>query len=574
MKQFLSLFAVVLISTASLFAQTIVGTDPENKNVVLEEFTGIYCGFCPQGHAIAQAIYDAHPEDVVLIAIHTGGYADPNPGHPDFRTDWGSPIAGQSNLAGYPAGTVNRHLFPGWGQNSGGTAMSRNYWTSASNQILAEPSYLNVGAEAIIVSSTRQLAVYVEVYYTGDSPQETNLLNVAVMQNDIYGYQSGGGSNYRHMHMLRHLMTGQWGAEITETTEGSLYSGAFTWEMPEDIRDIDLVMEDLDIGAFVSETHQEVVSGILANITIIESNEYDAAIYNAALPQTLCSDELIPVVTLKNYGTVNLTNLEFTYSINGGEPAVYSWTGNLAQNATEQVELPAYAFIPSDNNFVSINCSQPNGQTDQLPYNDNFSAKIPGSQTFPEHCYFGVQTLGDPQGITWNITDSEGNIVAEGGPYDDNTLQLTELNFPETGCYNLTLNDASGLGLDGGFYVITDESYDPVWMGGDFTYVAKAELAHGMVVEVPELPSAEDITVYPNPVIRSASIEFSLNAKTRVNATLYDVTGRSIMQLYDGEMNNGAQNIHMDVSGISNGIYFVRLRFNDKIITKKVMVAE
>jgi len=36
------------ISSALLFsvvvqAQTIVGTNPENKNVVLEEFTGIYC---------------------------------------------------------------------------------------------------------------------------------------------------------------------------------------------------------------------------------------------------------------------------------------------------------------------------------------------------------------------------------------------------------------------------------------------------------------------------------------------------------------------------------------------------
>ena len=576
MKHFLSFLAVLTVtifSVTSLFSQTIVGTDPENKNVVLEEFTGIHCGYCPQGHAIAQAIYDAHPEDVVLVAIHTGGYAVPGNGEPDYRTEFGSAIANQSGLTGYPAATVNRHLFPGWSQGSG-TAMSRNHWQAAADQILATPSYLNVGATATLVTSTRQLVVYVEVYYTGDSPQETNLLNVAVMQNNIYGYQAGGGSNYRHMHMLRHLLTGQWGVVIPETTEGTLYSGYFAYELPEAIRDVDLVIEDLDIGVFVTESHQEVISGILADTTIIVSNDYDAAINEVNLPQTLCSGLLSPVVTLKNYGVNNLTSLDFTYSVNEGEEATYHWTGNLAQNETAQVTLPVISYEASDNNTVNISCSSPNGQTDQLPGNDSFETTIPGSQTYPTNCYFGVQSMGDSEGVTWNITDSEGNIIAEGGPYNDNTLHLTDFSFPEAGCYTLTLNDPTGTGLDGGFYVITDDNTDLLWMGGDFTYTTQAELAYGMFVDVPELPEADDITVYPNPVSKTANIEFELNGKTRVNAAVYDMLGREITDLYNGEMNSGRQRIRMDVSEMSKGMYFVKLRFNDEIVTKKVMVTE
>ena len=60
MKNLLLLSLAFIISLSQLSAQTIVGTDPENKNVVLEEFTGIHCVFCPQGHAIAQAIKDAN----------------------------------------------------------------------------------------------------------------------------------------------------------------------------------------------------------------------------------------------------------------------------------------------------------------------------------------------------------------------------------------------------------------------------------------------------------------------------------------------------------------------------------
>ena len=57
MKNLLTI-ALALVTTIS-FAQTFVSTTPENKNVVLEEFTGIYCGFCPDGHAAPHTVQ--HP---------------------------------------------------------------------------------------------------------------------------------------------------------------------------------------------------------------------------------------------------------------------------------------------------------------------------------------------------------------------------------------------------------------------------------------------------------------------------------------------------------------------------------
>ncbi len=577
MKQILSFIAIIVFSMSSLLAQTIVGTDPENKNVVLEEFTGIHCVFCPDGHAIAQAIYNAHPDDVVLINIHTGSFAVPSGSEPDFRTQWGNAIAGQTDLQGYPAGTVNRHLFPGWSQPGGsGTAMSRNYWTSAANQILAESSYLNVGVEATIVTSTRQLVVDVEVYYTGDSPQSSNLLNVAILQNNILGPQTGGGAgnNYNHMHMLRHLLTGQWGVEITETTEGSLYSATFTYELPADYNDVEVVLEDIDVAAFVTETHQEVISGNLAEITIIESNDYDAAINFVQIPQQACSGELSPVVLLKNYGANNLTSLEYSYSVNGGEPMAYTWTGNLAQNETALVTLPVYDYDATDENTIVINCELPNGEIDELPQNDHFNGVIAGSQTFPEVCYFGVQSLGNPQDITWSITDSEGNIIIDGGPYETPGLQFTEFIFPETGCYTLTLNDASGEGLSGGYYFITDSNQDLLWMGGDFNEVATTEMAYGMVVNVEETLISENIKIYPNPVLNKANVEFSLSDDTPMEISLIDLLGKNVKRLFKGTLNRGQHKIQLDASGIAEGIYFVKFQSNKEVTTKKILISK
>ena len=145
-------------------AQTIVSTTPENKKIILEEFTGISCVYCPDGHSIGQALHNNFPNDIFLINIHTGSYATPQGPGTDFNTTFGAAIAGQSGLTGYPAGTVNRNQFAM--TQGGGTAMSRGDWGSASTQLLAQPSPANVGLLANIDMATNILTVEVEVYYT------------------------------------------------------------------------------------------------------------------------------------------------------------------------------------------------------------------------------------------------------------------------------------------------------------------------------------------------------------------------------------------------------------------------
>ena len=55
-----------LISCLTGFSQSIVSTDSQNKKVILEEYTGIHCTYCPDGHEIAESIKDQYPDDVLL----------------------------------------------------------------------------------------------------------------------------------------------------------------------------------------------------------------------------------------------------------------------------------------------------------------------------------------------------------------------------------------------------------------------------------------------------------------------------------------------------------------------------
>ena len=265
-KHLLLFFAASLISISS-YSQTFVSTTPENKKVILEEFTGISCGFCPDGHLIASQIHDNNPGNVAIIAIHAGGFASPTGPGTDFRTSFGDAIDTYWGISGYPAGTVNRV----------GGSMGRSSWAGAATPILSQPSPVNVGIQAN-VDSTNTLTVDIEVYYTGSQTVTTNKLNVAVVQNNVEGPQSGSSGNptavlpngnYNHMHMLRYMMTGTWGETISTITQGTLYTNQFSWSLPADINGVPLVPQDLSIVAFVSEGNENILSGNERPVNVI-----------------------------------------------------------------------------------------------------------------------------------------------------------------------------------------------------------------------------------------------------------------------------------------------------------------
>ena len=63
------------INYASLPRVTV--TKVPHRKVVVEEYTGMWCGFCPRGIALMENLAHKYGEDFIGIAIHTGGRADP-----------------------------------------------------------------------------------------------------------------------------------------------------------------------------------------------------------------------------------------------------------------------------------------------------------------------------------------------------------------------------------------------------------------------------------------------------------------------------------------------------------------
>lgn len=561
---------VLGLSTISLFAQIPVSTSPENKNVVLEEFTGIHCGFCPQGHAIAKTIQDAHPNDVVVINVHTGNYSTPGAGEPDFRTAFGTAIAGQSSLTGYPAGTVNRHVFAGLGQSSGGTAMSRGNWTSASNTILAAASYVNVGVEATINVVTRVLNVHVQAYYTSGSPVATNKLNVAILENNILGPQSGGnmGNEYNHMHALRHLITGQWGEVLDTTTSGKMINRWYTYTVPASYVNVPVDLANLEIAAFISETQQEVISGSRCFPTITGlTNTIDAAITGSTLPASLCIPQVTPKIKLRNMAVNALTSASISYSVNGGTASTYNWAGSLTSYQSATVTLPAITYTPQATNTVSFEILTVNGGTDQNPADNTTSGtftKAPAGL----NSTFTVEIKPDNYGseTTWKIKNSSGSTLFQGGPYTDGNTTLVTQSFTlsAVGCYTMEVYDAYGDGIfSPGYYKLLNSDNTVLINGTGFNTASESK-----PFEVTTLSSVSEIDdnsiqVFPNPATEVVNI---LNAQNS-NIMLYDVFGKLILS--DNVADN---NYSLHVADLAKGTYILKIINGDNISSRKIAV--
>ncbi|MDR0506929.1 MAG: leucine-rich repeat protein [Dysgonamonadaceae bacterium] len=244
-------------------ASSHVSTEPLKKNLVLEEFTGVYCTACPQGHKAANEIKNENPGRASIINIHQGQFARATP---DYSTQWGDAIAMQTNIWNYPAGTVNRHKF------GSSMLLGPNQFKSNAATIMNQASYVNIDMKTTLDEASRELTVDVELYYTANG-KAVNMLNIAMVQDSIIGYQSGGATfypemcpsydntKYQHNHMLRDLLTGQWGDSIKQTGSGTFIAKRYLYTIPEKIKDTPVNLNKIDIIAFVAEGTQEIITG-------------------------------------------------------------------------------------------------------------------------------------------------------------------------------------------------------------------------------------------------------------------------------------------------------------------------
>lgn len=245
---------------------TMKPTTISNRKVIIEEFTGRNCAYCPDGHKVANEIAAANPGKVFPVNIHAGGFAPTT--YPNLNTTYGTEICNGFNVSGFPTGNINRNS---------PTTLGRNFWESNTDEQLSQIAEVNIEGVVDINKDTRTAEITVNLDYTANSVSSTNYLTIMMLQDSIWGSQSGASYNpeqyvdgqYCHMHVLRDIITSTWGDEINQTTAGTRIVKKYTYEIPETIGSPNGVEVDLDniyFLAFVAEQYQDTPTRPILNV--------------------------------------------------------------------------------------------------------------------------------------------------------------------------------------------------------------------------------------------------------------------------------------------------------------------
>ena len=474
MKKFTFALMALLALTFSVKAQQYVSTEPANRNVILEEFTGRGCGYCTDGHRIANELMAANPGRLWAINIHAGGYAQTS--YPNMITPDGNTIHGGFQISGYPTGVVNRTTAAG---------QSRSAWAGIANQQLNQASECNVAGMAIVNPQTRMATITVEVFYTGNSNVDHNYLTVAMLQDSILGSQADYGNytpgqwlngQYVHMHILRDVITeSAWGESISPTTQGTLITRTYEYEIPEIIGSPNGVEVDIDnifFLAWVSEQQQgQATRPILTGCHLDMVQGSDEPIYPmirnvSQAGGATCTHTKTIDINVQNGGTETLTSMTLVAEVEG-ETYTLNWEGNLAQYAIEKMEIPVEVSFGT--HPITVEITEANGQ----PFNTQVSGSVnclewQSIEIEGDEEELRLELMQDKFGnhITWEFTTPDGTVLASGGPYTmlaagtGTQLHIENVTVPANECVKFTIHDQMGNGIccmyGHGYYIVKD----------------------------------------------------------------------------------------------------------------------
>jgi len=279
---------------------------------------------------------------------------------------------------------------------------------------------------------------------------------------------------------------------------------------------------------------------------IFTNLENDAAIFNDTLTATIsnlpntdaaistilgldgviCTDSIPANIVLSNKGVAILNTTTITISLNGSDYQTINWTGNLEMGANDTIPVTLIGLSEAINQ-LSVTSSLPNQVTDEVPTNDTVTKGF--TILFDGVSVFLNLTLDDfPEETTWEITDSTGTILHNGGPYNQpGDLINEELCLSENGCYTFTIFDAVQDGLCCSFglgsYNLTNAAGELLIAGNgrfaareatDFCPVFTCRLEGDISISAASTPNSADGVLFLTPENGSDPIQYSIDGGT------------------------------------------------------------
>jgi len=173
------------------------------------------------------------------------------------------------------------------------------------------------------------------------------------------------------------------------------------------------------------------------------------------------------------------------------------------------------------------------------------------AQTNYDFCYVEISVNG---GYNWELLESFTGFT--------NTLFLTQLNLSEYKVESVLIRFRmrdNGNTVYDGWYIDDVEIKDlnPTTVADNqFKSPKKYELHQN----------------YPNPFNPTSVIRYDLPKSSFVNLTIYNALGQKVATLVNRKLPAGSHNATFDANGLTSGVYFYRIKANNFVQTRKMLL--
>ena len=169
----------------------------------------------------------------------------------------------------------------------------------------------------------------------------------------------------------------------------------------------------------------------------------------------------------------------------------------------------------------------------------------------------------DGDEVTWNILNSNGDVVQSGGPYASGETVNVDFSIPEMDCFRFILTDS---GDNGQYFIrLRDANNDIIFRNetnSNFgsTFVGNFRLDGVLGVSDNNL---QGVSIFPNPATNVLNVQNAENATVQV----FDILGKKLIELA-----NISSSQEVNVTSLQAGTYFVKITNGASVQTEKFVI--
>ncbi len=289
-------------------------------------------------------------------------------------------------------------------------------------------------------------------------------------------------------------------------------------------------------------------------LTTLNGESGDFTISNCLFSNNQCAGTANKIVGMDGSGNVNINNTTFVDN-----------TGNYTLVILRNP-------IEFHNNIMRNNCNYEIFLPDNSPWGNTSTLNI-------SHCNIqGGQNAIYNQNNANIINWLEGNI-------DEDPLFLLSGDDPyqltlESPCIDAGTPDTTGLYIPPWDLLYNHRVWDGDNNGTAIIDMGCYEFGAEPYVEAENIQSSIfniQLSNYPNPFNPETKIEYSIPSESKIELSIYNIKGQKVKTLIKGTQQSGSYTIiweGKDDNGkpVGSGLYFYKLRTEDKVLTKKMLL--